>query len=118
MDGSGEAVTARWWPRVRLGGVELAAARLRAQAVAWRRCLQHKSLGWRRWAWASGIKALEAWEARQAEGDVGGADTADGGGVRVGDAARKERHPTGGLGASAGWRELAWGAARPGPGRS
>ena len=30
MDGSGEAMTARWWPRARLGGVELSMAWLRA----------------------------------------------------------------------------------------
>jgi hypothetical protein len=40
MDGSREAVTARWRPRARLGEVELAAEQLRAQVVARRRWLQ------------------------------------------------------------------------------
>ena len=33
MDGSGEAATARWRPRARLGGLKLAAAWLWAQVV-------------------------------------------------------------------------------------
>jgi len=48
------------------------------------------------------FKAIEPCKAQQAEGDVRGANTANGGGVSIGDVAGKERHPTGGPGASAG----------------